>query len=310
MSRLLLVVGLCTLLGNVICLRSTMHHGAETVFSMRGTAATEASAFTQVVQKFRQLPMSVSKLLINLQYVMPSASLWNSTHSGHVKDGGVWHYGSSVQQNLESFIERRHPSYDSAWDVACNLGIFLERLAAKHPERKYYGSDISTVMVNATIHRCPTCVAEVFDVNELQSSEFHPIPGHIPQPVDIIIVADVLYYMAWGGWPPIMNYVLPTSWTRGHRHTFWRHLKSLARKEVVFSNHQGNKAVTQYLTEMGATYMAKDGVWVTSGTSGQINFKDEHDAAARYGYPGFYLLCASAIMLAACVAFYKRKISK
>jgi len=312
MPRLLWIVGLCSLFGSVLCLQPTVQHVAEMVVtrgsSMRGATATEASIFARVAQTFRELPMAVSKLLVSLQYVMPSASLWNITHVGHVKDGGVWHYSESVEQNLENFIDTRHPSYESAWDVACNLGIFLERLAVKHPKRKFYGSDISTVMVNATMNRCPTCVAEVFDVNELQSPEFRPVPGHLPQPVDIVIVADVLYYIAWGGWPPIMNYVLPTSWTRVHRQTFWRHLTSLARKEVIFSGHQGNKAVTQYLMEMGATFMAEDGVWVTPGMSGKIQINGEQHATG-VGYPGLCLLCAFAIAIAACAA-YKRKTSK
>jgi len=308
MPPLLRFLILCSCFGSVCCVlfQGTLQHDVDMKVAsgafIRGSNSTQASTSKGFAPTFRKLPMAVSKLLVNLQYVMPSASLWNRTHEGHVEDGGVWHYGDSVEQHLESFIERRHPSYESAWDVACNLGIFLERLAVKHPERKFYGSDISTVMVNATMSRCPTCVAEVFDVNELQSTEFHPVRGHVPQAVDIVIVADVLYYMAWGGWPPIMNYVLPSSWTRVHRQTFWQNLKSLARKEVIISDHQGNTAVRQYLTEAGATFLAADGVWVTPGMSGKVQVKVEQHASG-FGFPGFGFLCA----FVSCCLIYQVK---
>jgi len=282
--------------------------------SFRGVAAADTAAFADVAKTSRGLPMFFSKRLIDLQYIWPwpSARLWNLTHAGHVKDGGVWHYGEDVEQYLENFIEMRHPSYSSAWDVACNLGIFLERLAVKHPNRQFYGSDISTVMVNATKKRCPSCVAEVFDVNEMQWPQFRPVPGHFPQPVDIVIVADVLYYMAWGGWPPLMNYALPTSWTRMNRQTFWQNLKSLARKEVIISHH-GNSAVTQYLEEMGATWLAEHGVWVTPGMAGKAQIEVEHHTSAGilvgipqltarsvFVYLGLLLLCALVCCYMAC----------
>jgi len=311
MPRLPWIVGLCALFGGVHCLQPNAQHVADIAVtgrsSMRGATATNTSTSARLATTF-EFPLAVSTLLVSLQYVIPSASLWNSTHAGHQKDGGLWHYGENVGQALENFIETRHPSYESAWDVACNLGIFLERLAVKHPKRKFYGSDISAVMVNATKNRCPTCIAEVFNVNELQSPEFRPVPGHVPQPVDIVIVADVLYYMTWGGWPPLMNYVFPTSWTRVHRQTFWRHLKSLARKEVIFSDHQGNRAVTQFLKEMGATFLPEYGVWVTPGMSGKLQFNAEQHATG-VGYLGLWVVCAFAIAIAASAA-YNRKTSK
>lgn len=248
--------------------------------------------------------MAISKMLVNLNYLLPSAGLWNSIHDGHVKDGGVWHYGEKVEQDLENFIERRHASYASAWDVACNNGALLGRLAAKHPERSYFGSDISEVMVNATRERCPTCIAEVFDVNALQSSEFRPIAGRIPEPVDLIIVADVLYYMSWSGLPPLLNYALPASWTREHRHDFWQHLTGLARKEVIFSGHQGNTAVKRFLTEMGATFIASHNVWVTPGMWGKVKF-DGKSSSSGYWYPRLYLLCGLVIVTFAMVSYRK-----
>lgn len=304
MVRPLWAVGFCCLFGFGSCLRPTLHGdsiASTPTSSMRGAAITwhqgrMLPSLVQVAQAVKEFPLSVSKVLVNLQYAVPSSWLWNKTHEGHVEDGGLWHYGEDVQHRLGNFIEKRHPSYHSMWDVACNLGIFLERLARKHPDRKFYGTDISKVMVNATKSRCPSCVAETYDLNELQASEFTLVPGHLPQPVDIIIVADVLYYMAWGGLPPFLNYVLPPSWTHAHRDAFWRHLTSLAHKEVIFSGHQNNRAVTQYLKDMGATFIPEEGVWVTPGMAGSSQFKDKYQEqqaiSATFGSSAMYLLGA------------------
>jgi len=220
-----------------------------------------------------ELPIAISKHLVWLEYLVPSAAWWNVLHDGHVDDGGLWHYDKTVQHNLEQFVEQRHPSYDSLWDIASNQGFFLERLAEKHPERKFYGSDISSVMVNATKTRCPTCRTGVFDLANLESPDNVSLPSELPSVVDIVVVADVIVYLSWGGWPPILNTIIPAAWTRPHREHFWRHLTNLARKEVIFSNHQGNKGVLRFFQQMGATKVEKNGVefWVARGTHGDPN---------------------------------------
>lgn len=218
-----------------------------------------------------KLPLGISNHLVWLEYLFPSGAWWDFIHDGHVKDGGLWHYGHEECSVLERFVERRHPSYSSLWDLASNQGFLLKRLATKHPGRKFYGSDISAVMVNATKTQCPTCKAEVFDISALQSRDFSVTPGHLPEPVDIIVVADVIVYMSWGGWPPILNTILPTSWTRTYRENFWYHLTHLARKEVIFNNNQGNLGVLRFLEQMGATRIEENGAifWVAPGAYGR-----------------------------------------
>jgi hypothetical protein len=224
--------------------------------------------------------MALSKHLVWLSYIIPTGGVWDAIHDGHVKDGGIWNYTNHVEQKLDSFLEKRHPQYNSLWDVACNLGLVLGRLSQYHPERKYYGSDISSVMVNATKHNCPSCIADVFDLQELQSASFGVTLGRIPQPADIIIVADVLYYIAWGGLPPFLSSFIPASWMRSYRTRFWRHLTGLAKTEVIFTDHEGNADVRRFLTEMGATFLPDEGFWVTPGTYSQL----QNEQWLRVGY--------------------------
>lgn len=250
-------------------------------FLQRQHQGAEPNLRTQdAVNRTEELPMAISKHLVWLNYVVPIGGVWDAIHDGHVKDGGIWNYSNNVHQRLDSFLERRHPSYESVWDVACNLGLILGRLARTHPERKYYGSDISSVMVNATRENCPACFADVFDMNELQSSNFGLTLGRIPQPADIIIVADVLYYISWAGLPPFLNGLLPQSWTISYQTRFWRHLTGMAKTEVIFTDHEGNDGVKQFLTKMGATFLPDEGFWVAPGTYSRL----QNEQWLRAGY--------------------------
>eukprot|EP00928_Gymnodinium_smaydae_P064554 TRINITY_DN4784_c0_g3_i3.p1 TRINITY_DN4784_c0_g3~~TRINITY_DN4784_c0_g3_i3.p1 ORF type:complete len:295 (-),score=35.09 TRINITY_DN4784_c0_g3_i3:249-1133(-) len=260
---------------NVAVLRNTQSTDKQSASSFFQAAAflsrealtRQRSSQSSYSQSASKLPMFLSKHLTFLAYLIPSTSLWNVLHEDHANDGGLWNYNGNVQSSMDLVVESRHPDYESVWDVACNLGIMLERMSKAHPERKFVGSDISDVMVAATKARCPTCTAEVFDLTSLQSEDFQMKKGHLPEPVDVVVVADVLYYMQWGHWPPFMNRVLPWSWTQSSRETFWHNLKGLAKKEVIFSNHQNNPAVIQLLQHMGASYLPAENVWVTPGTA-------------------------------------------
>merc|ERR1719245_2425696 len=151
-------------------------------FGMRAESSSDLVAASSF------LPKSITQRLVWLNYLFGSTSfLWDEIHDGHtINDGGIWNYAADVESELERFIEDRHPFYDSTWDVASNIGYFLERLARNHPDRQYFGSDISKVMVNSTRSECRTCVVEVFDINKLQYTS--ALPKGFPEAVDIIIV--------------------------------------------------------------------------------------------------------------------------
>lgn len=213
----------------------------------------------------RFLPKSITQNLVWLNYVFGSSGfLWDEIHDGHtVNDGGIWSYSADVESALETFIERRHPAYDSAWDVASNIGYFLKRLASRHPDRQYFGSDISKVMVNSTRSMCAKCVVEVFDINQLQYA--NALPTGFPDAVDIIIVADVLNYMSWGRLPPIGNWLYPCWLVRHHQIDFLQHLTRRARKEVIFTASQGNSGVSRFFNDMGIQRVG--GFGVAKGTA-------------------------------------------
>jgi len=242
------------------------------------------------------LPHFISKNMVWLNYLLPSASLWDEIHDGHtVNDGGIWNYGSNVQSELEAFIEERHPEYNSAWDVACNIGYFLKRLASKHPGRRYFGSDISSVMVDSTKSVCTNCVVEVFDLSQLQYS--NELPAHFPQTVDIIVVADVVFYMAWGGLPPIGNWIYPSFLVRDRQIKFVQHLAQRARKEVVFAAAQRNNwGVLRFFKDMGIQQIGH--FWVVKGTAstGQLPWMPPNlQSSSMHGSLCFLLLALASL---------------
>ncbi|CAE8692436.1 unnamed protein product [Polarella glacialis] len=86
-------------------------------------------------------------------------------------------------------------------------------------------------MVNATRSECLNCTVEAFDVAQLQYAD---VSAHgFPNEVDVIIVADVMYYISWGGWPPIGNRFYPSFMVSGYQTRFLQHLTRRARKEVL-----------------------------------------------------------------------------
>mmetsp|Transcript_26758 Transcript_26758/g.42920 ORF Transcript_26758/g.42920 Transcript_26758/m.42920 type:complete len:319 (-) Transcript_26758:32-988(-) len=257
------------------------------------------------------LPGFISSKLVWLTFIFPSSIIWNEIHGSHsVSDGGVWHYGPNDRYKsvgLVEFIEGRHPDYDSVWDVACNLGVVLKHLAIKHPNRRYVGSDISSVMVNATRSECLNCTVEAFDVAQLQYAD-HSSHG-FPNEVDVIIVADVMYYISWGGWPPIGNWLYPSFMVSGYQTRFLQHLTRRARKEVIFTNHQNNKGVRRFFREMGISPVEVNSsfsqkpiyFWVVKGSAASWRETYAKSSELPEGFSlGFFLLqwgCLAGLVL-------------
>ena len=216
-----------------------------------------------------------SCLPVWLAYILPSSrSLWERIHCQGERGGGLWRYKLNVHSEIVQVVHTAYPRYSSLLDVACNLGFMLGRLQALHPAARHYGSDISLAMIEATQRRCAECVVGTFDVQRLQAEELGPTPGaalppDFPPAFDVVVVSDVLYYMAWGGWPPaalqqsVVGRVLPR---RRSYERFARQLSALARRAVVFSDHQGNAGVMDFFRHAGVVQVGV-GVWVLNGTA-------------------------------------------
>ena len=57
---------------------------------------------------------------------------------------------------------------------------------------------------------------------------------------DVVVIADVLYFMSWSKWPPILCHMLPQSFTRPAQRLFFDAISSLATREVIFSDEFSN----------------------------------------------------------------------
>ena len=191
-----------------------------------------------------------------LPYVIPSggpAWLWDSLHY-HSGDG-MWQYSAdNVGNAISSYILDAHPNCSSLLDVACNQGFLLNRMQRLRPHARHYGTDISTRMTEAAHERCPRChgIAQL-DLNSLARAPFvGPLPATFPKEYDVVVVADVLYFISWGGWPPALCHALPQSILYPAQRRFFDALTSLASLEVVFSDHQDNACAVAFLRGIGA----------------------------------------------------------
>lgn len=205
-----------------------------------------------------------------LPYLLPTEAVWDRVvHKGRDDDrnGGVWHTSAGVHRELTCYIDAYHPDYASLLDVSCNLGWMLAHLSHRHPNASHYGTDISRRMVAATQRRCAACKTAPFDLARLARAVPPAAPpssaldsplaafADAPAAVDVVIVSDVLYYMPYDGWAPaLLNaQVVPSRRLRVAQRRLFDALTSMARREVVFSDHQSNPAVIDFLTSMGAT---------------------------------------------------------
>lgn len=267
-----------------------------------------------------------------LPYVIPSggpAWLWDSLHY-HSGDG-MWQYSAdSVGSAISSYILDAHSNYSSLLDVACNQGFLLNRMQRLRPHARHYGTDISTRMTEAARERCPRCHGTAqLDLNRLARAPSvgggpeplsgSPLPPTFPKEYDVVVVADVLYFISWGGWPPVLCHLLPQSILHSAQRRFFDALSSLASLEVVFSDHQDNACVVAFLRGIGATRRpvpASHGngrrggsshtpsVWVAPGRSARIAARStmilpfgEQAAAAPPGYGSYAVQTPSPMTL-------------
>ena len=74
----------------------------------------------------------------------------------------------------------------------------------------------------------------------------------LPPSYDVVIVSDVLFFMPWAGLPPAANRFVPTSWLRASQKRLFDALTRMAKRVVVFSDHENNPYVVDFLQAMGA----------------------------------------------------------
>ena len=223
-----------------------------------------------------------------LPYLLPRTPswLWDGIHSlASDTNGGMWHYDSMVQPDVVNYVFRAHGAYGSLLDVSCNLGFMLERMARIRPQAHHYGTDVSRKMVAATRERCTQCKAVApFDLALLANDEdvaraagAHPLAPGLPATFDLVVVSDVLYFVPFGRWPPYVCRLLPGAWLRASQRRAMTALQRLARREVVFSDHEDNPLVVDFLSANGAVRrpMRRGGrtrsIWTALGTAGTEN---------------------------------------
>ena len=150
-------------------------------------------------------------------YFVPSPDTWDAIHRhGQQNSGGVWKYDQQRLTRSDVFRYLARKKYTSLLDVSCNVGFILSSLMKMHPAAKHYGTDISVTMVETAQENCPMCAGFAqFDLGRLSEEGCrHPksccmrhgvTAGRRRQRLlDVILVSDVLYYISWGGIPPVL----------------------------------------------------------------------------------------------------------
>ena len=164
----------------------------------------------------------------------------------------------------------------SVLDVSCNLGFMLQTISSDARKLaidvELYGLDISQKMVLSTEQNCANCKAvDVFDLSHVSSrveelSEDEGIVEGSPSQFDYVLVSDVLYYLSFWSIPPLVFKVCPFCRkfppVVEEQRKFGLALKTIAGKEVIFSDHQNNEFALSVLGNMGAVYRKKEGVYV------------------------------------------------
>ena len=215
-----------------------------------------------------------------LPYVLPfwHEVAWNGFVHTWKMSGGNGTVGSHHNEML-CYVDAFHANYTSLLDVACSSGLMLARLQRSNPHAAFFGTDISTKMVSATQRRCPSCHTAQYDLARLlhrggDGSGPLGAVGNTTTAVDVVLVIDVLDYMPFAGVPPALlkAQLVPSTMLRAAQRQLFNRLTSLARREVVFSDHSGDAAVVDFLKAMGAKPRPRrDGsgalVWVARGTA-------------------------------------------
>ena len=208
--------------------------------------------------------------------------------------GREWATGDQRMKYLSS------KSYESIWDVSCNVGFMLSSLLSKHPSAKHFGTDISNVMVESTRQNCPSCVAAQFDLGNLRhpgiaAQEVVHEAWHredVPRSFDVILVSDVLLFIRWGGIPPVLLRCdcccsIFRKWAVPSQKAFMENIASLAHDEVVFSYNQGNLIVVTMMQELGVKFDDQYKIWRVPGTAKQGRYLLSHQKSGlRSGLSG------------------------
>ena len=140
-----------------------------------------------------------------------SPELWDWIHQNGEQfgSGGIWRYGSSLKHaDIVRYVSAQ-PKYDRLADMSCSVGIILSALRELNPAAEHVGSDISRLMVNKTRTQCPQCRAEQFDLGNFRRPAGEKVDYIFPGTFDYVLISDVLIYIAWGGWPPLMMRICP-----------------------------------------------------------------------------------------------------
>eukprot|EP00439_Symbiodinium_sp_Y106_P037367 s4915_g4.t1 len=210
-------------------------------------------------------------------YFVATPEMWDSIHRhGQSSPGGIWKYDQAKMEANHAVRYLFRKTYTTLLDVSCNVGFTLANLLRHHPTAKHFGTDISTVMVEATQKNCPNCLAAQFDLGRLQDIGSAPMlrkawPNEeVPEAFDVILVSDVLIYISWGGMPPFLLRCdcccsLFRSWALSYQKTFLENIASLASDEVVFSQHQNNIVVTTMMRDLNVHFDEERGVWRLPG---------------------------------------------
>ena len=201
-----------------------------------------------------------------------SSDVWDNIHmQGQKLEGGrgVFGYGNWLKNQPSIRYLRTQPKYARLADMSSSVGIILATLQEENPRAEHFGSDISRLMVNATQQRCRQCHVAQFDVGRFQRPEGEAASYAFPGTFDYVLVEDVLYYIAWGGWPPfLLNICGPCRrMAQTHQRRWLERVKALTRRKVVISAHQENPIVMDMLRALGATRDPEYGIFLVDGTA-------------------------------------------
>ena len=205
-----------------------------------------------------------------LAHLLPqSPDVWDNIHEQGQKlgAGGVFGYGNWLRSQPSIQYLRTQPKYDRLADMSSSVGIILATLQERNPGAEHLGSDISRLMVNATQERCRQCHVAQFDVGRFQQPEGEAVQYAFPGTFDYVLVEDVLYYIAWGGWPPFLLRICEPCrrMVLTHQKRWLDRVKALTRRKVVVSSHQGNPIVVDMFRALGVTLQR--GVYLVDGTA-------------------------------------------
>jgi hypothetical protein len=199
-----------------------------------------------------------------------SPEIWDNIHEEGQKlgEGGVWGYDLRLKDKPSVRFLQTAPKYDRLADMSSSIGIVLSTLQELNPAADHFGSDISRVMVNQTKQRCKKCLVAQFDLGNFQRPAGEVVPYVFPGTFDYVLVEDVLYYIAWGGWPPFLLRICEPCRRMAltHQRRWMQRVKAITRRKVIFSDHQKNPIVVDMLMGLGATF--QQGVYLINGTAG------------------------------------------